>query len=142
MAFDPNLPQENTPLDAAQMRSQLNGLKAFIDAILTVTAAQVDAVNTLPPGDPASAGVGISGGTLHLTFDIPAGQSGPPGEVTTTQMDAAISSALATAIQGTAQNPGSVQPLSVNYQDPVTASDLNQVKDKLNELIAALYRAP
>lgn len=31
--FDPNLPQENTPADAAQMRSQFNGLKALIDAI-------------------------------------------------------------------------------------------------------------
>ena len=33
MPFDPALPQENTPVDAAQMRSQLNGLKALIDAI-------------------------------------------------------------------------------------------------------------
>ena len=47
--FDPNLPQEGTPLDAVQMRSQLNGLKAIIDAILTVSAAQVDSTNTLPP---------------------------------------------------------------------------------------------
>jgi hypothetical protein len=30
--FDPNLPQENTPLDAAEMRSQFNGLKSLIDA--------------------------------------------------------------------------------------------------------------
>ena len=28
--FDPNLPQENTVADAAQMRSQFNGLKALI----------------------------------------------------------------------------------------------------------------
>jgi hypothetical protein len=48
--FDPNLPQENTPADAVQMRSQLNGLKAIIDAILTVTAAQVDSTTTLPQG--------------------------------------------------------------------------------------------
>jgi len=41
--FDPNLPQEGTPLHAMQMRSQLNGLKAIIDAILILTAAQVDA---------------------------------------------------------------------------------------------------
>jgi hypothetical protein len=32
--FDPNLPQEGTPLDAVQMRSQFNGLKTLIDAIL------------------------------------------------------------------------------------------------------------
>jgi len=32
MAFDATLPVENTPLDAAQMRDQFNGLKALIDA--------------------------------------------------------------------------------------------------------------
>jgi len=32
MAFNPTLPVENTPLDAAQMRDQFNGLKALIDA--------------------------------------------------------------------------------------------------------------
>lgn len=31
MPFDPAKPQENTPLDAAEMRSQFNGLKAIID---------------------------------------------------------------------------------------------------------------
>lgn len=34
------------------MRSQHNGLKALSDASLSVTAAQVDAVNTLPAGTP------------------------------------------------------------------------------------------
>ena len=48
--FDPALPQEGTPLDAVQMRDQLNGLKALIDAILTVTAAHVDSTTALPPG--------------------------------------------------------------------------------------------
>ncbi len=33
MPFDPNLPQENTDLDAAQMRAQLIALKALIDAL-------------------------------------------------------------------------------------------------------------
>src|SRR4051794_9023230 len=31
MPFDPNVPQENTDLDAAQVRAQLNALKALID---------------------------------------------------------------------------------------------------------------
>ena len=77
--FDPTLPQENTLADAAQMRSQLNGLKALIDAILTVTAAQVDSTNTLPQGSPANASVSVIGNTLHFTFDIPQGQDGPQG---------------------------------------------------------------
>ena len=32
MAFDPTKPVENSPLDAAEMRNQFNGLKALIDA--------------------------------------------------------------------------------------------------------------
>jgi len=80
MSFDPNLPQEGTPLDAVQMRSQLNGLKAIIDAILTVSAAQVDGVNTVEPGNPANATVSVSGNTLHFTFDIPRGNDGLQGQ--------------------------------------------------------------
>jgi hypothetical protein len=81
MPFDPNLPQENTPADAVQMRNQLNGLKAIIDAILTVTAAQVDSTTTLPQGSPANASVNVVGNTLHFTFEIPQGQEGLPGLV-------------------------------------------------------------
>jgi hypothetical protein len=33
MAFDPTKPIENTPLDAAEMRDQLNALKDLIDAL-------------------------------------------------------------------------------------------------------------
>jgi len=32
MAFDPNLPANNSPLDAAEVRNQFNGLKTIIDA--------------------------------------------------------------------------------------------------------------
>lgn len=32
MPFDPTKPVENSPLDAAEMRNQLNALKALIDA--------------------------------------------------------------------------------------------------------------
>ena len=32
MPFDPTLPVENTPVDAAEMRDQLNALKALYDA--------------------------------------------------------------------------------------------------------------
>jgi hypothetical protein len=78
--FDPNLPQEGTSLDAVQMRSQLNGLKAIMDAILAVSAAQVDGVNTLPAGTPAQVNVSVSGNTLHFTFELPQGQEGPMGQ--------------------------------------------------------------
>jgi hypothetical protein len=85
--FDPNLPQEGTPLDAVQMRSQLNGLKAIIDAILTLTAAQVDGVNTVEPGTPANASVSVTGNTLHFTFDIPRGNDGIQGQPGTNGSD-------------------------------------------------------
>lgn len=49
--FDPTLPQEGTPLDAVQMRSQLNGLKALIDAIASICASPSasPAAATVPP---------------------------------------------------------------------------------------------
>jgi hypothetical protein len=78
--FDPNLPQEGTPLDAVQMRSQFNGLKGLIDAIGTITAAQVDAVNTLPSGSPAQVNLSVNGNTLHFTFELPQGQEGQQGQ--------------------------------------------------------------
>ncbi len=77
--FDPTLPQAGTEIDAVQMRSQLNGLKALIDAIVTLTAAQIDGVSTVNPGDPASVGLTVIGNTLHFTFGIPRGQEGQAG---------------------------------------------------------------
>jgi hypothetical protein len=77
--FDPTLPAQGSPNSSAVMRSQLNGLKALIDAVSGVTSAQVDAVNTLPAGSPASVMVSVSGGVLHLSFDLPQGNDGPPG---------------------------------------------------------------
>ncbi len=77
--FDPNLPEPNANATSAVLRGQFQGLKALIDAVPTVTTAQVDAVTTLNPGDAATVGVSITGGVLHLTFGIPQGVDGPPG---------------------------------------------------------------
>ena len=77
--FDPTLPQENTPADAVQMRSQFNGLKTLIDAVPTITNAQVDSITTLNPGESATVGVSITGGVLHFSFGIPQGAEGPQG---------------------------------------------------------------
>jgi hypothetical protein len=41
MAFDPNLPVEDSPLDAVEMRGQLNALKALIDDLQAQIAALV-----------------------------------------------------------------------------------------------------
>ena len=77
--YDPSLPQAGTEIDAVQMRGQLNGLKDLIDAVPTLTAAQVDSTSTLPQGNPAAASVSVIGNTLHFTFDIPQGQDGAQG---------------------------------------------------------------
>ena len=47
MPFDPNLPQENTPVDAAQMRDQLNGLNDAIANGIAGTSSNSNAVGTL-----------------------------------------------------------------------------------------------
>ena len=44
MAFDPTKPVEYTALDAAEMRSQFNGLKELIDP-LTARVAELEAQN-------------------------------------------------------------------------------------------------
>ena len=81
MPFDPTLPVANSPNSSAEMRGQLNGLKDLIDAIQTITAAQVDAVNTVNPGDPAVVSLSVADGTLHFSFDLPRGDDGNEGAV-------------------------------------------------------------
>ena len=65
MSFDPNLPQENTEIDAAQMRGQLNSLNDDIQT--RQTAAQMNsAIDTaLQLTSNNSNGVG----TLGMTMD-------------------------------------------------------------------------
>ena len=48
-------------------------MNSIIDAILTITAAQVDGVTTLNPGDPAFVTVIVNGNLLGFTFGIPKG---------------------------------------------------------------------
>jgi hypothetical protein len=126
--FDPTLPIENTEIDAAQMRSQLNGLKALIDAVPTVTAAQIDAVTTLPASDAAN----VIGTTFHLTFGIPQGPEGPAGGgLTLSKLEAAIAT--------TPNNTNNVTPLAFSVSEPVSWYERQQIADKINELIGALY---
>ena len=138
MAFDPNLPQENTPVDAAQMRSQLNGLKSLIDAVPTITGAVVDSVTTLPAGSTAQVNASVSGGVLHLAFGIPVGDPGAPGP----QGDPGPVNFgdLAAAIQTTSTNSNQVATLNQQADGNYNFSQLQQVMDKLDELINALRR--
>lgn len=79
MPFDPTIPIANSPNSSAQMRGQFTSLKALIDAIQNIAAAQVDGVTTLNPGDPAEATASMIGSTLHFTFGIPRGDEGGAG---------------------------------------------------------------
>ena len=150
MPFDPTLPTNNSPNSSAQMRAQFNGLKDLIDAIQTIGSATVDGVNTLQPGEPAEVTLTVSGGRLHFTFGIPAGldggdggqgiqgepgmpgMPGAPGEVLFQQ--------LADAIATTSSNSNGVDTLGLAVSDPPTQSEMQQIADKLDELINALRR--
>jgi len=47
MAFNPNLPVDDSPLDAAEMRNQLTALKTLIDAQQVTINAQAAQIATL-----------------------------------------------------------------------------------------------
>ena len=79
MPFDPTYPLANALIESVPLRNQLTSLKALIDAVGPASGATVDAVATLPPGDPAAATVGAVGPVLHFTFGIPQGFDGPQG---------------------------------------------------------------
>jgi hypothetical protein len=153
MPFDPNLPQENTPLDAAQMRGQFTGLKDLIDALPTgagITGAVVESITTLPPGNPASATVSLVGTELRFTFALPAGDTGPagqqgndgqqgptgsqgpPGEVTQTDLN----NAMLNTLSQSSDVSNSVAELPNSFSDP----DAEALRQKMNELINALRR--
>ena len=98
--FDPTLPQPGTEIDADQMRSQLNGLKALIDAVPAgppgppgqngsdgaqgpagppFASAVVDSVTTLNPGDAATVQTNFDGSNVRFTFGSPRGNDGSSG---------------------------------------------------------------
>ena len=110
----------------------------------------VDAVNTLPAGEQATVESSFDGNTVHLTFGIPAGADGSdgeqgiqgepgmpgmpgaPGEVSFQQ--------LADAIATTSSTSNGVDTLGLAVSDPPTQSEMQQIADKLDELINALRR--
>jgi hypothetical protein len=222
MAFDPNLPRNNSPVSSAELRGQFTSLKALIDAVpagpqgppgpagpagIHVVAVSDNgdgraiiemsdgstygpyAIASGPPGPQGERGadstapgpegpagpegrgianvrdtgdgtgrcfIDMSDGQTYGPFTIatgPAGMNGndgpqgekgdkgdpgdqgpqgPPGEVSAQQLNDAIAD--------TPHNPSSVSALGLNISDPPTQTELQQVLDKLNELINALRR--
>lgn len=96
---------------------------------------RVDGVNTLDPRTPANVTVSFDGTDVHFTFDIPRGDTGadgPPGEVTTSQLDAAIAT--------TALNPGGIGPYTGTFSDPPTQGEMNDFAAYVEMLRVALVR--
>jgi hypothetical protein len=140
--FDPTLPAPNANATSAVLRSQFNGLKALIDAIATLNAAVVDGVTTLPPSEPATVSLSVTGNTLHFTFGIPQGYSGAegpqgvPGEVTLSDLNNAMQNTLSQ----TSSNTNGVGNLSMNADPNYDSNQMQAVMQKLDELINALRR--
>ncbi len=78
--YDPNTPADHAELTGAMLRGKFNSLKDIFDALNTILAAQVDAVNTINHNEPATATANLVGNTLHFSFDIPRGGVGAPGQ--------------------------------------------------------------
>lgn len=141
MPFDPALPANGSPLVSAEMRGQLNALKDLIDAIATLTAAQIDGVTTVDPTESAGVSVSVSANTLHFTFAIPRGPEGTPGTNGIDGLPGEVSQAvLDAAIAGTSGNSNGVGLLNLFVSDPPTQGELQAVANKVDELITALRR--
>ena len=166
MPYDPSLPLENTEIDAVQMRGQLNGLKELIDALPSVTGAQVDSVTTLDPGQSATVSLFVNGQTLHFTFAIPRGADGAPGTpgsvINGASYDGSLlhfsfsiprgidgangapgevsNATLDAAIAGTSGNSNGVGLLNLVVSDPPTQGEMQALVNKVDELILALRR--
>jgi hypothetical protein len=117
MPYDPSLPLPNSPLESQVIRDQLQSLFVLIQNIASISAAQVDAVNTLPPGDPASVNLSVSGGTLHFTFGLPQGNTGPQGADGPQGSDGPPGPPFASAVVDgvTTLPPGSSAQVGVNF---------------------------
>ena len=84
----------------------------------------------------------FDGSNVRFTFSIPRGADGTdgadgapgaPGEVTTGQMDAAITA----AIQGTSGNTNAIATLDTPFAD----ADAESMRLRFNELVLALRRS-
>ena len=103
--------------------------------------AVVDSVTTLNPGDSASVSVVFDGSNVRFQFGIPRGfdgnngsdgAQGQPGEVSQAQLDAAIS--------GTSNTSNSVGTLGQSADGGYNQNQMQDVLNKLDELINALRR--
>ena len=138
MPYNPALPVEGTECDAVQMRAQLTGLKTLIDAVTAVTGATVDSVTI---GSGTGVNVSLVNGVLHFDFIL---QPGPPGEVTQAQLSNDLSNtanqAMLNTLPQTSANSNAVALLSGTISNPPTQAEVQENRDKINELVNSLRR--
>jgi hypothetical protein len=153
MPYDPSFPADGVLIESLPFRDQFHGIKDLIDAVPTITAAQVVGVTTLDPGNPADASVSVTGDTLHFTFDIPRGNDGAQGIAGQTGADGApgpqgpqgptgevsqtdLNNGLLNTLSQTSANTNAVATLDNPFADP----DVEILRQKVNELINMLRR--
>jgi hypothetical protein len=153
MPYDPRFPADGVLIESLPFRDQFHGIKDLIDAVPTITAAQVVGVTTLDPGNPADASVSVTGDTLHFTFDIPRGNDGAQGIAGQTGADGApgpqgpqgptgevsqtdLNNGLLNTLSQTSANTNAVATLDNPFADP----DVEILRQKVNELINMLRR--
>jgi hypothetical protein len=107
-------------------------------------AAVVDSTTTLDPGNGATVAVSFDGSNVRFTFGIPRGADGSngtngadggqgqPGEVS--------NAALASAIEGTSSNSNGVGTLGQSADPSYQQSQIQDLINKVDELINALRR--
>ena len=138
MPFDPALPIDASIVEAAELRSQFTGLKSLIDAVTAVTGATVDSVTI---GSGTSVNVSLVNGVLHFDFIL---QPGPPGEVTQAQLSNDLSNtanqAMLNTLPQTSANSNAVALLSGTISNPPTQAEVQENRDKINELVNSLRR--
>ena len=152
--FDPNLPASNSQATSAVLRSQFNALKDLIDAIPAGPPGPEGAQG--PPGPEGPGGPagaegpmgpqgpegpqGPSGGPPGPEGPMgptgPQGPQGPPGEVTQTDLNNAELNMLGQS----SANSNAVGTLGLTADGTYNASQMQDVMNKLDELINALRR--
>ena len=128
MPFNPNLPIDDSLLDAGQMRSQFTGLQTMIQQVPAGPAGPEGPAG--PAGDPGPEGA--QGGQGSQGERGPEGPQGPAGPVTPGELNTAIAGVTA----GSSSNSDAVATLNNTFPDP----DAEILRQKLNELIDVLRR--
>ncbi len=104
--------------------------------------AVVDSVNTLNPGEPATVGVTFDGTNVRFTFGIPRGSDGATGPAgqngEVSQVD--LNNAQLNTLSQTSNNTNGVGTLSQTADSSYNQTQMQDMLNKMNELITALRR--